>query len=69
MDALFVTNTAAVNELKADRPSLTTNKIRRYRSIPAATVGWAMVAAARQEKNGTQVCEYDQIVSLAESLR
>jgi uncharacterized protein YbjT (DUF2867 family) len=39
--------------------------LRRYRAIQAATVGRAMVAAARQAKSGTQVCEYDQIIRLA----
>ncbi len=40
--------------------------LRRYRAIPAATVGRAMIAAAKQERNGTQVYEYDQIVKLSE---
>jgi uncharacterized protein YbjT (DUF2867 family) len=39
--------------------------LRRYRAIPAATVGKAMVAAARQGKNGTLIYEYDQIIGLA----
>jgi len=36
--------------------------LRRYRGIPAATVGKAMVAAARQEESGTKIYEYDQMV-------
>jgi uncharacterized protein YbjT (DUF2867 family) len=39
--------------------------LRRYRAIQAATVGKAMVAAARQEESGTKIYEYDQIVPLA----
>lgn len=39
--------------------------LRRYRAIPAATVGKAMVAASRQGKNGTLIYEYDQIIGLA----
>jgi uncharacterized protein YbjT (DUF2867 family) len=39
--------------------------LRRYRAIQAATVGTAMVAAARRAVNGTHVYEYDQIVHLA----
>ncbi len=39
--------------------------LRRYRGISAATVGKAMVAAAKQEESGTKIYEYDQIVQLA----
>jgi uncharacterized protein YbjT (DUF2867 family) len=41
---------------------------RRYRAISAATVGKAMVAAARQEKSGTFVYEYEAIRQLAGSI-
>jgi hypothetical protein len=39
--------------------------LRQYRSIPAETVGRAMVGAALQQKAGTYVYTYDGIVSLA----
>jgi uncharacterized protein YbjT (DUF2867 family) len=39
--------------------------LRRYRAIPAATVGRAMVTAARENKSGTFVYEYDAIRKLA----
>jgi uncharacterized protein YbjT (DUF2867 family) len=39
--------------------------LRRYRAIRAATVGRAMVAAARQAIIGVHVYEYDQIAQLA----
>src|SRR5262249_15958513 len=39
--------------------------LRRYRAIPAAVVGRAMVAAARQGKGGTFVHEFDEILQLA----
>jgi len=38
---------------------------RRYRAIPAAMVGRAMVAAIRDSKSGTFVYEYDAIRKLA----
>ena len=39
--------------------------LRRYKAIPAAVVGKAMVAAAKQGKNGTFTYEYDEIIRLA----
>jgi uncharacterized protein YbjT (DUF2867 family) len=42
--------------------------LRRYRAISAATVGKAMVAAARQEEGGVNVYEYDEIRKLAASI-
>lgn len=39
--------------------------LRRYRAIPAATVGKAMVKAAQQGEQGTFIHEYDQIIRLA----
>jgi uncharacterized protein YbjT (DUF2867 family) len=39
--------------------------LRRYRAIPAATVGRAMVAAAKTGNSGTQIHEYDEIIRLA----
>jgi uncharacterized protein YbjT (DUF2867 family) len=39
--------------------------LRRYRAIPAETVGRAMVAAARQPRGGISVYEYDEIIRLA----
>jgi uncharacterized protein YbjT (DUF2867 family) len=39
--------------------------LRRYRAIAAASVGRAMVAAAKTGSNGTQIHEYDEIVRLA----
>ncbi len=39
--------------------------LRRYRAIPAATVGRAMVAAAAQKQTGTVVYAYDAIIGLA----
>jgi uncharacterized protein YbjT (DUF2867 family) len=39
--------------------------LRRYRAIAAATVGKALVAAAKTESNGTLIHEYDEIVRLA----
>ncbi|HEY6309121.1 MAG TPA: oxidoreductase [Candidatus Angelobacter sp.] len=39
--------------------------VRRYRAIPAAAVGKAMVAAAKAGNNGTSIYEYDQIIRLA----
>jgi uncharacterized protein YbjT (DUF2867 family) len=44
---------------------LTLGGLRRYRAIPAATVGRAMVAAARQGQSGNFVYEHDEIVRLA----
>jgi len=41
---------------------------RRYRAISAAAVGKAMVAAARQEKSGMFVYEYEAIRELAASV-
>jgi uncharacterized protein YbjT (DUF2867 family) len=38
--------------------------LRRYRAIAAATVGKAMVAAAKTESKGTLIHEYDEIVRL-----
>lgn len=38
---------------------------KKYRSIAAEKVGQAMVGAAKQEKSGTFVYEYDDIVRLA----
>lgn len=38
--------------------------LKRYRSIAAEKVGRAMVGAAKQEKSGTFVYEYDDIVRL-----
>ena len=43
-------------------------RLRRYRAIPAASVGKAMVAAARQEKSGMFVYEYEAIRKLADSI-
>ena len=40
-------------------------RLRKYRPIQAATVAKAMVAAASQEKSGTLIHEYDQIIQLA----
>ena len=42
--------------------------LRRYRAISAASVGKAMVAAARQDKNGRFVYEYEEIRKLAASV-
>jgi uncharacterized protein YbjT (DUF2867 family) len=42
--------------------------LRRYRAVSAATVGKAMVAAARQEEGGVYVYEYDEIRKLAASI-
>ena len=42
--------------------------LRRYRAISAATVGKAMVAAARREESGTFVYEYEAIRELAASV-
>jgi uncharacterized protein YbjT (DUF2867 family) len=39
--------------------------LRRYKAIPAATVGKAMAAAAKQGKNGTFIYEHDEIIRLA----
>jgi uncharacterized protein YbjT (DUF2867 family) len=39
--------------------------LRRYRAIAAATVGKAMVAAAKTGSTGTSIHEYDEIVRLA----
>jgi hypothetical protein len=39
--------------------------LRKYRSIPAETVAKAMVAAAKQEKRGTWIYEYDEMVKIA----
>jgi uncharacterized protein YbjT (DUF2867 family) len=39
--------------------------LRRYRAIPAESVGRAMVAAARQGSIGAFIYEYDEIVRLA----
>ena len=39
--------------------------LKRYRSVAAEKVGKAMVGAARREKSGIFVHEYDQIVQLA----
>lgn len=39
--------------------------LRRYRAISAASVGEAMVAAAKLNNSGTAVYEYDQIIQLA----
>jgi uncharacterized protein YbjT (DUF2867 family) len=39
--------------------------LRRYRGIPAAAVGRAMVAAARLGHTGTHIYEYDEILRLA----
>ncbi|HKV94419.1 MAG TPA: NAD(P)H-binding protein [Candidatus Angelobacter sp.] len=44
---------------------LTLGPLRRYHSIKAALAGKAMVGAAKQEKAGTFVYEYDAIVNLA----
>jgi uncharacterized protein YbjT (DUF2867 family) len=40
--------------------------LRRYRAIPAATVGQAMVKAAQEGKRGTFIHEHDEIVRLAD---
>ena len=39
--------------------------LRRYRAISAESVGKAMVVAARQEKSGTFIYEYEQIIAFA----
>jgi uncharacterized protein YbjT (DUF2867 family) len=39
--------------------------LQRYKAIPAATVGKAMAAAAKQGGSGTFIYEYDEIVRLA----
>ena len=39
--------------------------LRRYRAISAESVGKAMVVAASQEKSGTFVYEYEQIIAFA----
>ena len=39
--------------------------LRRYRAISAESVGRAMVVAARREKSGTFIHEYEQIIALA----
>ena len=44
---------------------LTLGPLRGYHAIKAQTVGRAMVGAAKQEKAGTFVYEYDAIVNLA----
>lgn len=49
-------------------PALTfvmAGSLRRYRAIQADAVGKALVAAAREEKSGSFVHEYDQIIRLA----
>ena len=43
--------------------------LRRYRGIPAATVGRAMVAAAGLSRPGTFIYEYDEIVRLGQEKR
>lgn len=40
-------------------------KLERYRSVPAQTVGQAMVSAAQQAKPGIFVYEYPEIIRLA----
>jgi uncharacterized protein YbjT (DUF2867 family) len=40
-------------------------RLRRYRAIPAAVVGRAMVKAAEQGEQGTFIHEYDEIIRLA----
>lgn len=42
--------------------------LKRYRAIPAAMVGRAMVAAARENKQGTFIYEYDAIRNLSASI-
>lgn len=42
--------------------------LKRYRAIPAATVGRAMAAAARENKQGTFIYEYDAIRNLLASI-
>src|SRR5262249_32017979 len=44
---------------------LTLGPLRRYHAIRAETVGRAMVGAAKQERAGTFVYEYDALVNLA----
>jgi uncharacterized protein YbjT (DUF2867 family) len=44
---------------------LTLGSLRKYHSIRAEIVGKAMMGAARQEKNGTFIYEYEEIVRLA----
>jgi len=44
---------------------LTLGSLRKYHSMRAETVGRAMVAAAKQNKNGTNIYEYQGIVNLA----
>jgi len=39
--------------------------LRRYRAISAESVGKAMVVAARQERSGIFIHEYEQIIALA----
>jgi uncharacterized protein YbjT (DUF2867 family) len=43
--------------------------LRRFRGIPAATVGRAMVAAAGLSRPGTFIYEYDEIVRLGQEKR
>lgn len=43
--------------------------LKRYRAIPARTVGHAMVAAAEQAHVGTFVYEYGEIIRLARQIR
>lgn len=43
--------------------------LKRYRAIPARTVGWAMVAAAQEAKPGTLVYHYPEIVRMAGQIR
>jgi uncharacterized protein YbjT (DUF2867 family) len=44
---------------------LTLGALRKYHSVRAEMVGRAMVAAAKQGRNGTHVYEYGEIVKLA----
>jgi uncharacterized protein YbjT (DUF2867 family) len=44
---------------------LTLGSLRKYHSMRAEMAGRAMVAAAKQNKNGTNIYEYQGIVNLA----
>ena len=44
---------------------LTLGRLRKYHSMHAEIAGLAMVAAAKQGKNGTNIYEYEEIINLA----
>jgi len=61
----FRTGEAIAQKLAPVLNVLFIGRLRQYRSIPAETVGRAMVGAAFQQQAGTHIYTYDEIGSLA----